>query len=54
MFKKIINANENLKKHILRTPTRYSNALSELVERTSMLNMKIFSIQVLLNIESFK
>ena len=31
MFKKIINANENLKKHILRTPTRYSNALSELV-----------------------
>jgi threonine dehydratase len=31
MFKKIIKANENLKKHILRTPTRYSNALSELV-----------------------
>ena len=31
MLKKIINANENLKKHIIRTPTRYSNALSELV-----------------------
>ena len=33
MFKNIIKANENLKKYILRTPTKYSNALSELVNR---------------------
>ena len=53
MFKKIINANENLKKyleHLLGIQMLYQN----LLERTSMLNMKIFSIQVLLNIEGFK
>ena len=51
MFKNIIKANENLKKYILRTPTKYSNALSELVNRNNMLNMKTFSIQGLLSIE---
>ena len=51
MFKKIIKANENLKsiylEHLLGIQMLYQN----LLERTSMLNMKIFSIQVLLNIE---
>ena len=33
MFKNIIKANENIKKYILRTPTKYSNTLSELVNK---------------------
>ena len=50
MFKNI-NANENLKSIYLELLLSNSNALSELLEKIYMLNMKIFSTQVLLNIE---
>ncbi len=33
MFKNIIKANKNIKKYLIRTPTRYSNGLSELVNK---------------------
>ena len=42
MFKNIIKANENLKKYILRTPTKYSNALSELVNRNIYIKYENF------------
>ena len=42
MFKNIIKANNNLKEFIVRTPTRLSNAISELVNRNIYIKYENF------------